>query len=127
MCKWNKNQVSPYDHTNIEIHSISRPEDDLISNCGKYFRKTVSFLDIVLFIDEQNIVTYVELDCGITFYPETLQKSDRSPENRISFPEPLKNPSAFPVTTNITVWLLNTIARKTVWTPTIYRFKFKQL
>ena len=37
-------------------------------------KKTVSFLDIVLFIDEENIVTYVELDCGITFYPDTPKK-----------------------------------------------------
>ena len=31
--------------------------------------------DIVHFIDEENMVTYVDFDCGITFYPETSTKS----------------------------------------------------
>ena len=36
-------------------------------------KKTV-FYDIVHFIAEDNIVTYEDLDCGITFYPETPTK-----------------------------------------------------
>ena len=51
-----------------------RPEDDLISNCGPNIKKTVSFDDVVHFIDEENIVTYVDFDCGITFLPETPKK-----------------------------------------------------
>ena len=74
MCSYNKTQVSPFDPTKIAIHSILRPEDELISNCGQNFRKTVSFHDIVHLIDEENIVTYEDLDCGITFYPETPVK-----------------------------------------------------
>ena len=74
MCSYNKTQVSPYDPTKLAIHSILRPEDDLISNCGQNFRKTVSFDDIVQFIDEEDIVTYEDFDCGITFYPETPTK-----------------------------------------------------
>ena len=35
------------------------------------FKKTVSFDDIGHIIDEENIVTYVDFDCGITFYAET--------------------------------------------------------
>ena len=42
-----KTQVSPYDPTKLAFHSILRPEDDLISNCGQNFEKTVSFDDIV--------------------------------------------------------------------------------
>ena len=57
MCSWNKTQVSLYDPTNLAIHSVVGPEDDLISNCGRNFKKTVSFDDIVRFIDEENIVT----------------------------------------------------------------------
>ena len=74
MCTYNKTQVSPYDPTNLPIHSILRPEDDLISNCGPSVKKTVSFDDVVHFIDEENMVTYVDFDCGITFFTETPTK-----------------------------------------------------
>ena len=37
-------------------------------------KKTVSFDDVVHFIDEENIVTYVDFDCGVTFLPETPAK-----------------------------------------------------
>ena len=67
-------QVSPYDPTKLAIHSILRPEDDLISKCGQNFRKTVSFDDIAHFIDEENIVTIVDFDFGFTFYPQTPTK-----------------------------------------------------
>ena len=69
MCSYNKNQFSPYDPTKLAIHSILPPEDDLISNCGPSVKKTVSFDDVVHFIDEENMVTYVDFDCGITFFP----------------------------------------------------------
>ena len=74
MYKYNKSVLSPYDPTKLAIHSILRPEDDLISNCGPNLEKTVSFDDVVHFIDEENIVTYVDFDCGITFFSETPTK-----------------------------------------------------
>ena len=74
MCSYNKTQVSPHDPTRLAICSSLRSEDDLISNCGQSFKKTVCFDDIVHFIVEENIVTYVEVDCGFTFYPETPTK-----------------------------------------------------
>ena len=74
MCSYNKIQISPHDPTKIAIHSIFRPEDDLISNCGQQFKKTVSFDDIVHFIEEEDIVTYEDFDCGITFYTATPTK-----------------------------------------------------
>ena len=74
MCSYNKTQVPPYDPTKLAIHSILGPENDLISICGQNFRKIVSFDDIVHFIDEEDIVTYKNFDCGITFYPETPKK-----------------------------------------------------
>ena len=74
MRSYNKTQVSPYDPTKLDIHSILRPEGDLISNRGQNFEKTVSFIDIVHFIDEENIVTYEDFDCGITFCPATPTK-----------------------------------------------------
>ena len=39
-----------------------------------------------------------------------LQKSERSTENGITFPDPVKNPTAFPVTIGITVLLMSSIA-----------------
>ena len=74
MCSYNKTQVSPYYPTKLAIHSILPLEDDLISNCGQDFKKTVSFDDIVHFIDEENIVTNVDFYCDTTFYPESPTK-----------------------------------------------------
>ena len=74
MYNYNKSVLSPYVPTKVAVHSILRPEDDLISNCGPNLKKTVSFDDVVHFIDEQNMVTYVDFDCGITFFPETPTK-----------------------------------------------------
>ena len=86
MCSYNETQVSPYDTTKLAIHSILRPEDDFISNCGQTFKKIVSFDDSVHFIDEENIVTYVDFDCGITFPAETptIIKQIKPEQNNIS-------------------------------------------
>ena len=74
MYNYNKSGLSPYDPTKLAIHSILRPEDDLMSNCSPNVKKTVSSDDVVHFIDKENIVTYVVFDCGITFLPETPTK-----------------------------------------------------
>ena len=74
MYNYNKSVISPYDPRKLAIHSISRPEDNLISNCGPNLIKTVSFDDVVHFIEEENMVTYVDFDCGITFYHENPTK-----------------------------------------------------
>ena len=71
MYNYSKSVLSPYDPTKLAIHSILRPEDDLISNCGPNLKKTVSFDDVVHFLDEENMVTYVYFDFGITFFSET--------------------------------------------------------
>ena len=74
MCSYNKTQVSPYDPKKLAIHSFLRPENEFLSNCRQNFKKTVCFDDIVHFIDELNIVTYLDFDCGITSYPQTPTK-----------------------------------------------------
>ena len=74
MYNYNKSRLSPCDPTKLVIHSILRPEDDLLSNCGPNVKKTVSFDDVVPFIDAENIVTYINFDCGNTFLPETPTK-----------------------------------------------------
>ena len=56
-----------------------------------------------------------------------LQKSNRSTENGITFPDPVKNPSAFPVTINIFVLLMRSITLISFWTRTIYGTWFQQL
>ena len=65
-----KTQESPCDPTKIAIYSLLRPEIEFISNCFHNFQKTASFDDIVHFIDEESIVTYVHFDCESTFYYE---------------------------------------------------------
>ncbi len=74
MYNYKKSVFSPYDPTKLAIHSTLRPEDELISNCGPNLKKTVSFDDVVHFIDEENMVTFVDFDCGITFFPDTPAK-----------------------------------------------------
>ena len=97
MSNYTKTQVSPYDATKLAIQSFLRTEDDLISNCGQKFKKSVSFDDIVQLIDEENIMTYVDFDCGITFYPEkpTKIKQIIRDQNYISrsFEKPICIPS----------------------------------
>ena len=56
-----------------------------------------------------------------------LQKSDRSTENRITFPDPVKNPAAFPLTINITVSMMRSITRISLWARTTYAIWFQQL
>ena len=74
MYNYKKSGLSPYDPTELSIHSILHPEDDLISKYDPNVRKTVSFDDVVHFIDEEDFATYVNLDCGITFLPGTPTK-----------------------------------------------------
>ena len=75
MCNYKKSHNSPYHPTKLAIYSILLPEDDLQSNCGQNIKNLVSFNDIVYFVDEENIVNYVDFDCGITFYTETSTKN----------------------------------------------------
>ena len=110
MYNYNKSVLSPYDPTKLAIHSNLRPEDDLISNCGPNIRKNVSFDDVVHFIDEENMVTYVDFDCGNTFSLKILQNLDRSTENRNTFPDLVKNPNAFRAMINISVLLMSLLA-----------------
>ena len=74
MYNYNKSIFSPCDPTKFAIHFILSPEDDLISSCGPIIKSTVSFDDVVHFIVEKNMVTYVDFDCGIKFFPETPTK-----------------------------------------------------
>ena len=56
-----------------------------------------------------------------------LRKSERPTENGITFPDPVKNPIAFPVTIGITVLLMSSITLISFWTRTNYRTWFQRL
>ena len=92
MQNYNESVISPYDPTKLAIHSILRPEDDLISNCGPNVKKTVRFDDVVHFIDEENMRTYVDFDCGFTFFPETTPKIRQINRERIYISKSCEKP-----------------------------------
>ena len=96
MYNYNKSVLSPYDLTKLSIHSILRPEDDLISNFGPNLKKTVSFDDVVHFIGEENMVTEVDFDCGITFFSETPTKIRQINRERNYISRPCEKPQCIP-------------------------------
>ena len=111
MYNYHKSRLSPYDPTKLAIHSIPRPEDDLIAVCGTNVKKTVSLDDVVHFIDEENLVTYVDFDCGVTFLPETPTKIRQINRERNYFSRSCQKPSALPATINMSVLLMSSIAQ----------------
>ena len=56
-----------------------------------------------------------------------LQKTERATENGITFPDPVNNPSTFPVTTVITNLLMSSLTLISFWTRTVYGAWFQQL
>ena len=96
MYNYNKSVLSPYDPTKLVNHSILRPEDDVISNCGPNLKKTGSFDDVVHFIDKENMVTYVDFGCGITYFPETPIKIRQINRERNYFSRSCEKPQCIP-------------------------------
>ena len=96
MYNYNKSVLSPYDPAKLAIHSILRLEDDLVSNCGPNVKKTVSFNDVVDFIDEETMVTYVDFDCGITFLPGTPTKIRQINRERNHISRSCEKPQCIP-------------------------------
>ena len=103
MCSYNKTQVSPYDPTKLAIHSILRPEDDQIPNCGQNFRRL--FLSMKLCTSLMRTSWRMKIFFVILLPTlKLLQKSYRWNENGITFPDPVKNSSAFPLTISVTIF-----------------------
>ena len=96
MYNYNKSVLSPYGPTKLTIHSILRPEDDLISNCGPNVKKSFSFDDVVHFNGEETMVTYVDFDCVITFFPETPTKIRRNIREWIYISRSCEKPQCIP-------------------------------
>ena len=96
MDNYNKSRLSPYDPAKLAIQSILRPEEDLISNCGPNVKKTVPFDDVVHFIDEENIVTYVDFESGNSFLPETPTKIRQTNRERKYISRSCEKPHCIP-------------------------------
>ena len=96
MYNYNKSVLSPFDPPKLAIHSILRPEDDRLSNCGPNLKNTVSLDDVIHFIDEENMVTYVDFDCGITFLPEKATKIRQINRERNNISRSCKKPQCIP-------------------------------
>ena len=96
MYNYNKSVLSPYDPINLAIHSILRLEDDLISKCGPNLKKTVSFDGVVHFIDEEDMVTYADFDCGITFFPENPTKLEQIKREQNTNSRSCEKPQSIP-------------------------------
>ena len=127
MCSYNKTQVSPYDPTKLAFHSILRPEDDHISNSGQNFKKTVSFVDIVHFIDEDDIVTYEDFDCGFTFYHETPTKIRETNRERNYISRSCENSKCILSNDRHKCFIDEQHYSNIFWTRTIYGTWFQQL
>ena len=128
MYNYKKTQESAYDPTKFAIYSLLRPEIEFISNCFRIFQKTVSFDDIVHFIDEESIVTYVHFDCDFTFYYEApIKVRQTNGEQKNISTSCKKNPSASQVTISVTVLLIKSIPVTSFWTRKIYGTWIQQL
>ena len=58
---------------------------------------------------------------------QLLQILDRSTANGLTFADPVKNPSAFPATIDVTVLLMSSIPLSFFWVPSFYGTWFQQL
>ena len=89
--------------------------------------KKLFFFDKILhFPDEESIVTFVDFDLVVFSTLELLQKTNRSTKKGFTFPDPVKNPSAFSATINIIVFLLSSIPLLSFWARTISATWFQQ-
>ena len=96
MYNYNKSVLAPFDRTKLAIHSILRPEDDPMSNCSPNVKRSVSFDDVVHFIDEEIMVTYVDFDSGFTFFPETPTKVRQVNRERNCISRSCERPQCIP-------------------------------
>ena len=104
MSNYNKTQVSPYHPTKLAIHYILSPEDNVKWKWGQNLKEIVSFDDIVHFIDDENIVNYVDFDCGITLYAETPTKIRQINRERKYFFRSCEKPKCIPSNDQHNCW-----------------------
>ena len=109
MCSYKRTQVSPYDPIRLAIHSILPPEMLLYQILARIWKKLYLLMTLCTSLMRRTtwpmeIWTMVSL-----FTLKLIQKPDRWTKNRITFPDPLRNLSLFPVTININVFLMRSI------------------
>ena len=82
MYTYNKIQVSVWSYKASNSFHFAAKSRSYIK-LWSYFQED-GFDEIVHFNDEENIVTYVDFDCGITFYPEAPTKVGQTNRKRNS-------------------------------------------
>ena len=87
---YNWTQCTLYGPKKLVIDCILRLEVDSSSNCCDKFKKAVTFDERVQSISDENSVIYIEIDSGITFYTEEVNRERKqicgSCENPKSIP-----------------------------------------
>ena len=99
----------------------------LYQSLARISKRTVSFEDIVLSLMSRASWPVKNLIVVLLSTLKLLQKTSKSTENGIIFPDPVKNPSAFPITINKTVLLMSSISLTSFRTSTMYGTWFQQL
>ena len=127
MYNYNKTKVSRYDPTKLANYSILRPQDDFISNCGQNFEKCFPSTTLGTSLTSRTSWLLWILFIVILSTFKFQEKSNRSTDNGITFPDLVKNSSASPATINITVLLISSLPVISFWTRTIYGTWFQQL
>ena len=79
------------------------------------------------FIDEENIVIFVDFDCGITFYPETPTKVRQINRKGNYTSRSCDKPYSTPSKDQHNVLFMSSVAHISFWTRTVYGRWFKQL
>ena len=79
------------------------------------------------FIDEEDIVTYEDFDCGINFYPETPPKIREINRERNYISRSCEKTKYTPSNDRITVLMMRSTLLISFWTRTIYGTWFQQL
>ena len=90
-------------------------------------QKTVPFDEKVHLIDGNQTITYVECDCGITFFPLARTKVNLIKRERNILPDPVKTQSSSRVRINKTVLLMKSITLSFFWIPAVYGTWIQQL
>ena len=89
---YNATRDSPHDRKKLQSCSILHPEVDRKEICG-CLKTTISFDDMVHYIDAENILTFVDFECCIFFYSKASTRFkciDRKWENNSGSFENLK-------------------------------------
>ena len=123
---YNTHQASVYDPTNFGTHFTLRLKWT-VYQIVENIQKTVPFDEKVHLIDCNQTITYVECDCGITFFPLARTKVNLIKGQRNILQNPVKTPSSSHVMIYKTVLLMKSITLEFSWIPAVYGTSIQQL